>query len=48
MKHTTANIKTNGKAHGKHVNITNVSNSNAFSALTLLVWWQEEHPACKN
>jgi len=21
---------------------------NAFSALTLLVWRQEEHPACKN
>jgi len=20
----------------------------AFSALTLLVWWQEWHPACKN
>jgi len=21
--------------------------TNAFSALTLLVWWQEGHPACK-
>ena len=26
---------------------TSLFHSSAFSALTLLVWWQEGHPACK-
>ena len=32
---------------GRNIRVSMVTDSVAFSALTLLVGWQEGHPACK-